>query len=420
MFQFLVEAATLTLVGCLIGMALGALRGVGRSGRSPRSRRRCRSVVGGRGGGGVDPDRRAVRALPGEQGLAAGSGGGVEVRVDGTTVAESEIPSYRPTALPPFRPTFRAMPLTEALRLALPGHLDQQAPLLLHPARHHRLRGLPGRRRRRHPGHERVRQGEPHGAMIGTNAFQVRRAPISVGLLDDEQVRDIAKRPLITVEDARGRRGGPCPTRRPWRSSRAGRRRWATSRYRDRTVGNVLHLRRHAALPGGAGLPASLAGVAAHRARRPRAAPGGRSWATRSPRSCSTIPARAVGKKVRLDGREVIGQGRDRAEGARAGAVVRRLRAASLQHLRDDLRPAEDHRGVGEDADRRGDRAGAMARAEEAMRIAHRLRPGRGQRLHGGQGRRAGRLLEAAHQRALHRHPGRGVRSASWSAASSS
>ena len=40
------------------------------------------------------------------------------------------------------------------------------------------------------------------GAMIGTNAFQVRRSPISVGLMDDDQVRAIAKRPLITREDA--------------------------------------------------------------------------------------------------------------------------------------------------------------------------------------------------------------------------
>src|SRR5512143_2393054 len=40
------------------------------------------------------------------------------------------------------------------------------------------------------------------GAMIGTNAFQVRRSPISVGLMDDAQVRAIAKRPLISEEDA--------------------------------------------------------------------------------------------------------------------------------------------------------------------------------------------------------------------------
>jgi len=40
------------------------------------------------------------------------------------------------------------------------------------------------------------------GAMIGTNAFQVRRSPISVGLMDDEQLKVIAKRPLVTREDA--------------------------------------------------------------------------------------------------------------------------------------------------------------------------------------------------------------------------
>src|SRR5882724_5228250 len=40
------------------------------------------------------------------------------------------------------------------------------------------------------------------GAMIGTNAFQVRRNPISVGLLDDEQVRAISKRTLISEQDA--------------------------------------------------------------------------------------------------------------------------------------------------------------------------------------------------------------------------
>jgi putative ABC transport system permease protein len=39
-------------------------------------------------------------------------------------------------------------------------------------------------------------------AMIGTNAFQVRRSPIAVGLLADEEVKAIAKRPLLTAEDA--------------------------------------------------------------------------------------------------------------------------------------------------------------------------------------------------------------------------
>ena len=39
-------------------------------------------------------------------------------------------------------------------------------------------------------------------AMIGTNAFQVRRTPIALGLVDDEQVRRMAQRPIISRDDA--------------------------------------------------------------------------------------------------------------------------------------------------------------------------------------------------------------------------
>jgi len=39
-------------------------------------------------------------------------------------------------------------------------------------------------------------------AMVGSNAFQVRRTPISVGLIEDEEVRRMARRPRITERDA--------------------------------------------------------------------------------------------------------------------------------------------------------------------------------------------------------------------------
>ncbi len=39
-------------------------------------------------------------------------------------------------------------------------------------------------------------------AMIGTNVFQVRRTPLQVGFLDDSLMREIAKRPIISKEDA--------------------------------------------------------------------------------------------------------------------------------------------------------------------------------------------------------------------------
>jgi putative ABC transport system permease protein len=46
------------------------------------------------------------------------------------------------------------------------------------------------------------------GAVIGTNAFQVRRTPIGLGLLSDDEIRQIAKRPRITREDAEAVRRG--------------------------------------------------------------------------------------------------------------------------------------------------------------------------------------------------------------------
>jgi len=39
-------------------------------------------------------------------------------------------------------------------------------------------------------------------AMIGTNSFQVRRLPLSLGLSNDDQIREMQKRPLLTHEDA--------------------------------------------------------------------------------------------------------------------------------------------------------------------------------------------------------------------------
>jgi len=39
-------------------------------------------------------------------------------------------------------------------------------------------------------------------AIIGSNAFQVRRSPIQVGLIDDEMIRRYARRPKITPADA--------------------------------------------------------------------------------------------------------------------------------------------------------------------------------------------------------------------------
>lgn len=78
-------------------------------------------------------------------------------------------------------------------------------------------------------------------AMIGTNVFQVRRTPLSVGFLDDSVMREIAKRPIISKQDAEFVRrafpdaeavsmqsGWPTPT--------------ADLTYRGRTIGSVTIL----------------------------------------------------------------------------------------------------------------------------------------------------------------------------------
>src|SRR5829696_5968165 len=77
------------------------------------------------------------------------------------------------------------------------------------------------------------------GAVVGTNAFAVRRTPIRVGLFDDEELRRIRRRPRLTPADAEAvtaalpdadavglQSGWPTPQ--------------ADIVWRDRTLGDVL------------------------------------------------------------------------------------------------------------------------------------------------------------------------------------
>jgi putative ABC transport system permease protein len=210
------------------------------------------------------------------------------------------------------------------------------------------------------------------GAMIGTNAFQVRRSPIAVGLLEDAQVRAIAKRPLISAEDAAAvqralpearavalQSGWPTPT--------------SDVSYRDRTVGNVLifgvtppyqlvqdyHML--------AGVPLTEPDI---RERRPVAVIG-----YEIAEKLFDQPSLAVGKKLRVSGREVevIGviEKKGRVLGQSFDAFMllpfstfesfygrRKTTVVSIKMA--DAEAVEP----------------AMSRAEEAMRVAHRLRPG--------------------------------------------
>jgi putative ABC transport system permease protein len=210
------------------------------------------------------------------------------------------------------------------------------------------------------------------GAMIGTNAFQVRRSPISVGLLADEQVRVIAKRPLISTEDA-----AVVERALPEAMAVALQSGWPTPisdvSYRDRTVGNVLIfgvtppyqiVQDYQML---AGTPLTEPDL---RERRPVAVIG-----HEVAQKLFHRPEAAVGKKIRVSGRELLITGviakKGRVLGQSFDAFMllpfstfesfygrRKTTVVSVKMASSEaIEPA-------------------MARAEEAMRIAHRLRPG--------------------------------------------
>ncbi|HKT60559.1 MAG TPA: ABC transporter permease [Gemmatimonadales bacterium] len=210
------------------------------------------------------------------------------------------------------------------------------------------------------------------GAMIGTNAFQVRRSPIAVGLMDDAQVRAIAKRPLISAEDAEAvRRALPDAQAVALQSG------WPTPisdvSYRDRTVGNVLVfgvtppyqlVQDYQML---AGVPLTEPDV---RERRPVAAIG-----YEIAEKLFDRPASAVGKKIRIAGREVEVTGVIEKKGRVLGQsfdafVLLPFSTFESFYGRRKTTVVSIKMASAEAVEP------AMSRAEEAMRMAHRLRPG--------------------------------------------
>jgi putative ABC transport system permease protein len=210
------------------------------------------------------------------------------------------------------------------------------------------------------------------GAIVGVNAFQVRRTPIAVGLIDDEQWRAIQRRPIITADDAAYvERALPDARAIALQSG------WPTPMaditWRNRTVGDALILGITAPYQTvqdyefAAGEPLTDIDV---RERRPVVALG---WDVGD--KLFDEPAQAIGKRIRLRGQQftikaviakkgnVLGQSWD-------GFVLmpfttfesvygRRLTTVISVKM-------PDANGV----------TPGMQRAEEAMRIAHRLRPG--------------------------------------------
>jgi len=210
------------------------------------------------------------------------------------------------------------------------------------------------------------------GAVIGTNAFQVRRTPIAIGFLSDEEIRAIDRRPIISRDDAL-----VVATALPDAEAVSIQSGWPTPTgdvvYRNRTVGTVVTF---GVTPPyqtvqdyrfAAGTPLTDPDVTE---RRPVVVLG-HDVASK----LFDDVQRAIGKPVRIAGRELTVKGVVAAKGRVLGQSFdgfallpistfeaiygrRKTTTISVKMAEANLLP------------------GAMARAEEAMRLAHRLRPG--------------------------------------------
>ena len=208
-------------------------------------------------------------------------------------------------------------------------------------------------------------------SVVGSNAFQVRRSPLQFGLFDDEEFRKLARRPRITTEDAQAV-AAALPEAQAI-SIQSG---WPTPQadvvWRDRTIADVLVF----------GITAPYQEVQDYRFT------GGRALTdvdVRERRPVIVIGAEIgdrlfegvdpVGRDVRILGQQfnivgvvarkgrVLGQSFD-------GFVLMPLPSfESLYGRRLTTTISVKMAGAEEVAD-------GMARAEEAMRIAHGLRPG--------------------------------------------
>jgi putative ABC transport system permease protein len=210
------------------------------------------------------------------------------------------------------------------------------------------------------------------GALIGTNAFQVRRTPINVGLMDDDEVRAIAKRPLITLRDAEVvRRAVPDAQAVALQSG------WPTPAsdvsFRNRLVENAVVF--------GVTPPYQVVQDYRFAAGAPLTDPD-----VRDRRNVAVLgydvadrlfddPLMAVGRKIRVAGRELLVKGVIAKKGRVLGQsfdtfVLLPFTTFESMYGRRKTTVVSVKMASADAIDP------AMSRAEEAMRLAHRLRPG--------------------------------------------
>jgi len=210
------------------------------------------------------------------------------------------------------------------------------------------------------------------GALIGTNAFQVRRTPIAPGLLDDDQIRAINKRPILAREDAEAvRRALPDA---PAVALQSG---WPTPMSdivsRNRTVGDVLVF--------GVTPPYQVVQDYRFIAGEPLTEPDvqeRRAVAVAGFDVADKLfeePSRAVGQKIRVAGREMTIKGVIAPKGRVLGQSFDGFVLLPISTF-ESLYGRRLTTTVSVKMSDPEQLEGAMARAEEAMRIARRLRPG--------------------------------------------
>ncbi|HEY9384214.1 MAG TPA: ABC transporter permease [Gemmatimonadales bacterium] len=208
-------------------------------------------------------------------------------------------------------------------------------------------------------------------AMIGTNTFQVRRTPLQVGFLDDSMMREIAKRPIISKEDADlVRRAFPDAEAVSLQSG------WPTPiadiSYRNRTIGSVTifgvtpeyqvvqdyHFT--------AGEPLTTPDV---EERRQEVVVG-----SDVAEKLFEGPEYAVGKRIRIGGKEMTIKG---VVGKKARVLGQSFDGFALMPITtfEAIYGRRLTTTISIKLQPGGEFPGAMARAEEAMRLAHRLHP---------------------------------------------
>ncbi|HEX9727743.1 MAG TPA: ABC transporter permease [Gemmatimonadales bacterium] len=210
------------------------------------------------------------------------------------------------------------------------------------------------------------------GAIVGKNAFQIRRDPISVGLVGEEEWREIQRRPIIAPEDVPFVEAAV-----PDAEAIALQSGWPTPQadviWRNRTAGDALvfgvtapyQLVQDYVLI--AGEPITEIDV------RERRLVGMLGWDVSD--RLFDDPAVAIGKVVRVHGRALTVKGVYDKKGTVLGQswdgfVMLPITTFEAMYGRRQTSVISVKMATAESV------AGAMGRAEEAMRIAHRLRPG--------------------------------------------